>query len=47
MFTMGLTLRPVDFGLVLRRPLPVLLGVVAQYVIMPLVSVLVVTWRCR
>ncbi|MFX4285976.1 bile acid:sodium symporter family protein [Janibacter sp. G349] len=43
MFTMGLTLRPVDFGLVLRRPLPVLLGVVAQYVIMPLVAVLVVT----
>lgn len=43
MFTMGLTLRPVAFGLVLRRPLPVLLGVVAQYVIMPLVAVLVVT----
>lgn len=43
MFTMGLTLRPVDFGLVLRRPLPVLLGVVAQYVIMPLVAVVVVT----
>lgn len=43
MFTMGLTLRPVDFALVVRRPLPVLLGVVAQYVVMPLTALVVVT----
>ena len=43
MFTMGLTLRPADFALVVRRPLPILLGVAAQYVIMPLVALLVVT----
>lgn len=43
MFTMGLTLRPADFALVVRRPLPVVLGVVAQYVIMPLTALLVVT----
>lgn len=42
MFGMGLTLRPVDFALVAKRPLPVLLGVTAQYVIMPLVALLVV-----
>lgn len=41
MFTMGLTLRPVDVRLVLTRPLPVLLGVAAQYVVMPLVAVVV------
>ena len=38
MFGMGLTLKPVDFALVARRPLPVLIGVVAQFVIMPLVG---------
>lgn len=43
MLTMGLTLRPVDFALVAKRPVPVLLGVVAQYVIMPLVALGVVT----
>ncbi|MGQ1836984.1 bile acid:sodium symporter family protein [Kocuria turfanensis] len=42
MFGMGLTLRPVDFALVARRPLPVLLGVAAQYVVMPLIALLVV-----
>lgn len=42
MFGMGLTLRPVDFGLVARRPVPVLLGVAAQYVLMPLIALLVV-----
>ena len=42
MFGMGLTLKPVDFALVVRRPLPVLIGVVAQFVIMPLVALLVV-----
>lgn len=35
MFGMGLTLRPVDFALIARRPLPVVIGVVAQFVIMP------------
>lgn len=38
MFAMGLTLTPPDFVLVVKRPLPVLLGVVAQYVIMPLLG---------
>ncbi|ATG56008.1 Bile acid:sodium symporter [Brachybacterium ginsengisoli] len=38
MFAMGLTLTIPDFSLVARRPLPVLIGVVAQYVIMPLVG---------
>lgn len=38
MFCMGLTLRLEDFKLVFTRPLPVLVGVVAQYVIMPLVG---------
>ncbi|MBP3089045.1 bile acid:sodium symporter family protein [Corynebacterium sp. sy017] len=42
MFGMGLTLRPVDFVLVARRPIPVLIGVVAQYLIMPLTAVLIV-----
>ncbi|GAA4283687.1 bile acid:sodium symporter family protein [Brevibacterium daeguense] len=42
MFTMGLTLRPVDFALVFKRPLPVILGVIAQYVIMPLMALFVV-----
>lgn len=42
MFAMGLTLQPVDFALVAKRPLPVLIGVVAQYVIMPLLAVFVV-----
>ena len=35
MFGMGLTLTPSDFALVVRRPLPVLVGVVAQFAIMP------------
>src|SRR5699024_4416981 len=38
MFAMGLTLTVPDFALVARRPLPILIGVVAQYVIMPLVG---------
>ena len=42
MFGMGLTLKPVDFALVARRPRPVLIGVVAQFVIMPLVALAVV-----
>ncbi|GGM79276.1 Na+-dependent transporter [Longimycelium tulufanense] len=38
MFGMGLTLRPADFLLVLRRPLVVLLGLFAQYLVMPLAA---------
>ncbi|WP_240161714.1 bile acid:sodium symporter family protein [Flaviflexus equikiangi] len=40
MFGMGLTLTLPDFVLVVKHPLPVLLGVVAQYVIMPCLAVL-------
>ncbi|MGY5765793.1 bile acid:sodium symporter family protein [Brachybacterium sp. DNPG3] len=36
MFAMGLTLTLPDFALVAKRPLPVLIGVVAQYLLMPL-----------
>lgn len=36
MFAMGLTLTPPDFVLVAKRPLPIALGIIAQYVIMPL-----------
>ncbi|MGO1950179.1 MAG: bile acid:sodium symporter family protein [Mycobacteriaceae bacterium] len=42
MFGMGLTLQPRDFIMVIKRPLPVLIGVVAQFVIMPLTALLVV-----
>ncbi|MBD7938590.1 MULTISPECIES: bile acid:sodium symporter family protein [Cytobacillus] len=38
MFGMGLTLKPVDFKLVFSHPLPVLLGFVAQFTIMPLTA---------
>ena len=38
MFGMGLTLTLPDFALVIRQPLPVFLGVVAQFVIMPLLG---------
>lgn len=38
MFGMGLTLRPVDFAFVARHPKAVLLGVAAQYTIMPLLG---------
>ncbi len=38
MFGMGLTLTLPDFGLIVKRPLPVFVGVVAQYLIMPLVG---------
>ncbi|AIT60900.1 bile acid:sodium symporter family protein [Corynebacterium doosanense] len=46
MFGMGLTLKPADFRLVFTRPLPVVIGVIAQYLIMPLTAVLVV-WLLR
>ncbi|MBM6980054.1 MAG: bile acid:sodium symporter family protein [Actinomyces succiniciruminis] len=38
MFGMGLTLTVPDFALVVRRPLPVLVGVAAQFVVMPLIA---------
>lgn len=41
MFGMGLTLTLPDFQLVATRPLPVLLGVVAQYAVMPLLGLAV------
>ncbi|MCS6711715.1 bile acid:sodium symporter family protein [Brachybacterium sp. EF45031] len=41
MFGMGLTLTLPDFALVAKRPLPVALGVVAQFVIMPLLGLAV------
>ncbi|WP_197319834.1 bile acid:sodium symporter family protein [Saccharomonospora sp. NB11] len=43
MFGMGLTLRLRDFALVLRRPWAVLLGLCAQFVIMPLLAI-TVSW---
>jgi len=36
MFGMGLTLRPVDFATVLRHPHAVAIGVVAQFLVMPI-----------
>lgn len=41
MFGMGLTLTLPDFKLVFTRPLPILVGVVAQYLIMPTLAVFV------
>lgn len=41
MFAMGLTLTIPDFKEIAKRPMPVLLGVIAQFVIMPLCAVLV------
>lgn len=38
MFGMGLTLRPADFKIVLTRPQAVVIGVLAQFLIMPLVG---------
>jgi len=46
MFGMGLTLRPVDFALVAKRPVPIVVGVLAQYVLMPTIALLV-TWLLR
>ncbi|MGI6877696.1 bile acid:sodium symporter family protein [Microbacterium sp. gxy059] len=42
MFAMGITLTIPDFALIVKRPLPILLGVVAQYVIMPGIAVVLV-----
>lgn len=41
MFGMGLTLTPPDFALIAKRPVPVVIGVVAQYAIMPFLGWLV------
>jgi bile acid:Na+ symporter, BASS family len=41
MFGMGLTLKPVDFGVVFKKPLPVIAGVMAQFIIMPLAAFLI------
>ncbi|MEJ5866940.1 bile acid:sodium symporter family protein [Pseudokineococcus sp. 5B2Z-1] len=38
MFGMGLTLRPADFAVLGRRPRAVLVGVLAQYTVMPLLG---------
>lgn len=43
MFCMGLTLTLPDFALVVKNPLPVLGGVVAQFVVMPSAGWLVAT----
>lgn len=46
MFGMGLSLTVRDFKLVLIRPVPILLGVAAQYALMPLVGV-AVAWALQ
>lgn len=46
MFGMGLTLTVGDFSYVFKRPLPVLIGVLAQYVIMPLLA-LGIAWALQ
>ncbi|KAF0817565.1 MULTISPECIES: bile acid:sodium symporter family protein [unclassified Cytobacillus] len=38
MFGMGLTLKAVDFKIIFTKPLPVVIGVCAQFIIMPLVA---------
>ncbi|PID03091.1 sodium transporter [Sporosarcina sp. P2] len=38
MFGMGLTLRAVDFKIILTNPLPVIIGVAAQFIVMPLTA---------
>ena len=38
MFGMGLTLKPVDFALVFKRPKEILIGALAQFTIMPLLA---------
>lgn len=41
MFGMGLTLTPPDLAVIAKHPVPVLIGVVAQYAIMPLLGWLI------
>lgn len=43
MLGMGLTLQPVDFRVIVRKPKAFAIGVVAQYVIMPLVAIALAT----
>lgn len=43
MLGMGMTLRGADFAVVARRPIPLLIGVLAQFIIMPLAALLLVT----
>lgn len=38
MFGMGLTLKAVDFKMVMTKPLPIIIGVAAQFIIMPLAA---------
>ncbi|OIU70551.1 hypothetical protein BHE18_22040 [Rossellomorea aquimaris] len=38
MFGMGLTLKPVDFKIIAKSPLPVFVGVAAQFLVMPQVQ---------
>ncbi|WP_449355248.1 bile acid:sodium symporter family protein [Virgibacillus natechei] len=38
MFGMGLTMKPTDFKLVLTKPIPVIIGVILQFTIMPLLA---------
>ncbi|ARK30866.1 bile acid:sodium symporter family protein [Halalkalibacter krulwichiae] len=38
MFGMGLTLKVTDFSVAFKKPIPVIIGVIAQFVIMPLVA---------
>ncbi|EZH65456.1 sodium transporter [Bacillaceae bacterium JMAK1] len=41
MLGMGMTLKPVDFKLVAKKPIPVLLGLLFQYTIMPLTAFII------
>lgn len=41
MFTMGLTLKTSDFKLVFTKPIPVIIGIVSQYTIMPSIAFLI------
>ncbi len=43
MFGMGMTLKPVDFGRVLRQPKATLLGLLCQIVLLPLIALLLIT----
>lgn len=38
MFDLGLALRPADFRLIVKRPVPVLVGLIGQIVLLPLIA---------
>lgn len=40
MFGMGLTLKAKDFAIVFKKPVPVIVGILAQYIVMPVVAFL-------